>query len=137
MNRSDLQKLSRLRVAEARALFRAGQFSGAYYLAGYAVECALKACIARQTQKYDFPDKNRAIESYVHSPARLLKAADLERDLQSEVAMDVLLRASWDFVVNWTEASRYRIMTRQDADQMIKAVAARKGGVLPWIQQRW
>ena len=31
--------------------------SGAYYLAGYAVECAIKACIAKKTRKSEWPPK--------------------------------------------------------------------------------
>ena len=55
MNRNDFQKISRLRVKEAKALLDNGYPAGAYYLMGYAVECALKACIAKQTKRYDFP----------------------------------------------------------------------------------
>jgi len=40
-------------------LLRLGLFDGAYYLAGYAVECALKACIAKGTQRFEFPDKRK------------------------------------------------------------------------------
>ena len=54
MNRTDLQKLSNARIREARILFAAGEYSGAYYLAGYAVECALKACIAKSVKRHDF-----------------------------------------------------------------------------------
>src|SRR5262249_10273775 len=56
MTRADLQQLSRLRRREARVLLDAGHSAGAYYLVGYAVECALKACIARSTRRYDFPE---------------------------------------------------------------------------------
>ena len=59
MNRADLQKLSNTRIREAKALFAAGEYSGAYYLAGYAVECALKACFAKNVKQYDFPEKGR------------------------------------------------------------------------------
>lgn len=47
MNRSDFQKLTELRLTEANALLGAKCYEGAYYLTGYAVECALKACIAQ------------------------------------------------------------------------------------------
>ena len=57
-NREALQLISRQRKREAAALLRAKLFPGAYYLAGYAVECALKACVAKQTNKHDFPNKN-------------------------------------------------------------------------------
>ena len=39
MNRSDLQKIADIRVADAKLLLDAGRFEGAYYLIGYAVEC--------------------------------------------------------------------------------------------------
>jgi HEPN domain-containing protein len=65
VNRKDLQFLARARLTEARALLDAGHPDGAYYLAGYAVECALKACIAKATQRHEFPDKKkRGRESY-------------------------------------------------------------------------
>ena len=47
LSRKELQALSGIRLREARALARLGMNDGAYYLAGYAVECALKACIAK------------------------------------------------------------------------------------------
>jgi hypothetical protein len=55
MNRFDLQKMAEERVADAAALLDAGRFQAAYYLCGYAIECALKACIARKTREFDFP----------------------------------------------------------------------------------
>jgi len=66
MNRLTLQRLSRLRLKEARVLLREGMYPGAYYMAGYVVECALKACIAKQTSRHDFPDKQRAFDCHTH-----------------------------------------------------------------------
>jgi HEPN domain-containing protein len=48
MTQTDLQRLSRLRIRDAKILLKNGAHESAYYLAGYAVECALKACIAKQ-----------------------------------------------------------------------------------------
>ena len=50
LTRSDFQQLADVRAAEAAALLAAGRWDGAYYLAGYAVECALKACVAKLTK---------------------------------------------------------------------------------------
>jgi HEPN domain-containing protein len=47
VNRNGLQDLSKVRLKEATALLNLRMYDGAYYLAGYAVECALKACIAK------------------------------------------------------------------------------------------
>ena len=49
-----------MRVKEAAVLLQNGCPEGAYYLAGYAVECALKACVAKQTREHDFPDRKSA-----------------------------------------------------------------------------
>ena len=53
MDRRELQSLSRVRAKEAKALLDAGLHEGAFYLAGYAVECALKACIAKTRRAQD------------------------------------------------------------------------------------
>ena len=137
MNRADLQKLSRLRLKEARILFGAGFYSGAYYLSGYSVECALKACIAKQTQRYDFPDKTRVTESYTHKTRDLLKVAGLSELFKWAALSDPRLQASWDVVNNWSEQSRYQTWTHSDADAMMDAAGQRNGGVLPWIKRHW
>lgn len=72
VNRSDLHQLVRIRLAEARLLLQAARYEGAYYLSGYAVECALKACIAKQVKKFDFPDKRLALDSHSHNLEQLL-----------------------------------------------------------------
>jgi HEPN domain-containing protein len=53
--RKDFQRLADLRAGEAAFLAKGGREEGAYYLGGFAVECALKACIAKQTRRHDFP----------------------------------------------------------------------------------
>ncbi len=45
MNRAELQTLTTERILDSEALLRAGRWSFAYYVAGYAVECALKSCL--------------------------------------------------------------------------------------------
>lgn len=49
MNRLDLQNLALARLEEVEVLLNNHKYSGAYYLSGYVIECALKACIAKQT----------------------------------------------------------------------------------------
>src|SRR5450755_5096604 len=78
MDRKDLRALSRVRLSEARALLKAGLPDGAYYLAGYAAECALKACIAKETRRYEFPEKKRVSASHTHDLADLVKVAELQ-----------------------------------------------------------
>ena len=45
MNRTELQQLSDERIEDAKALLAVSRWPGAYYLEGYALECALKSCV--------------------------------------------------------------------------------------------
>ena len=74
MNRKDLQDLSKLRLKEAKILIDNGSYDGAYYLCGYSVECALKACIAKNTKKFDFPDKKSIEQSFTHELTKLVNS---------------------------------------------------------------
>jgi HEPN domain-containing protein len=48
--------LAEARLADAKVRLKNRRYDGAYYLAGYAIECALKACIAGRAKRHDFPD---------------------------------------------------------------------------------
>jgi len=62
MNRTDLKNLAEERLGDAQVLFDNNRFGAAYYVVGYAVECGLKACIAKLTKAEDFYDKNTGQE---------------------------------------------------------------------------
>ena len=98
MNRADLQQLAMLRIAEAKALLAAGFPAGAYYLAGYAIECAIKACIAKAVQQFDFPDKDRVNKSYQHNLVELLKPAGLESELKDAISKSKVFEGNWAIV---------------------------------------
>jgi HEPN domain-containing protein len=93
VNRNDLQFLASTRLAEAKILLGAGRSDGAYYLAGYAVECTLKACIARGTQRHEFPDKKTVDASHTHNLRDLIKVANLEFERLEEAKRDPLFPA--------------------------------------------
>jgi HEPN domain-containing protein len=137
MNRTDLQRLARLRLREAEALIARGEWSGAYYLAGYAVECALKARIARQVRRHEFPDRNRVNKSYTHDLDALVTVAGLRDPLTKELDRDAIFGASWLIVKDWREDSRYQICGEADARGLVRAIARRGHGVLQWIRHYW
>jgi HEPN domain-containing protein len=137
MNRKDFQSLSRSRLKEARVLLRNECFEGAYYLAGYVIEFALKACIAKKTRRYDFPDRQTAHESHTHDLKALVKAAGLQADLDNALANDPAFKAHWQVAVGWKETSRYQRPSAVMAAALIKAVADAKHGVLRWLRQYW
>jgi HEPN domain-containing protein len=136
MNRIDFQELSELRLKESKALLAGGFPEGAYYLAGYAVECALKACIAKRTQEHDFPDR-RSAQYYSHDLGKLLEFAKLESDLEQESQSSPGMRANWDLVKNWSKESRYEKRTLQEAMGLIQAIEDESGGLFLWLRKRW
>ena len=76
--RNDLRRLAWTRLKEARILLHNECWDGAYYLSGYAVECALKACIAKRTLRHEFPDKRIVNDSYSHDLSFLMRTANLD-----------------------------------------------------------
>ncbi|MBI1901128.1 MAG: HEPN domain-containing protein [Planctomycetia bacterium] len=137
MLRRELQRLARTRIKEARRLIAAAEYSGAYYLCGLAVECALKASIAKQTQRHEFPDKRRAQEAWDHDLVRLAKVAGLTQAIEHEVQLKTPFGRNWTLVKDWEIESRYNFWTRDDAKNLYRAIMTRTGGVLRWLQQHW
>jgi HEPN domain-containing protein len=121
MNRKVFQELTKIRVREARTLLDADHYPGAYYLIGYAVECALKACVSKQVKRYDFPDKKFANAAYTHGLEDLVGIAGLSLDLKRDR----------------NESFRYDLgITRQQARDLYSACTGRNG-ILSWIKRRW
>lgn len=137
MNRADFQRLSNVRLQESRALLAAGFPEGAYYLAGYSVECALKACIAKRTHEHDFPDKGSQ-KYYSHDLDSLLEHARLRTELDQAMQADAVLKTEWIVVQNWSEESRYDSgRGAQEAADLLSAVENATGRILSWVRQRW
>ena len=137
MNRLDFQHLSELRLNEARTLLLYGCPEGAYYLAGYAVECALKACIARRTREGDFPEKKLVNDSHTHNLKDLLRLAELKDDLEVLLEADSTMQSALDKVLEWAETSRYKRKTNQEAVALLNAIECQEGRLLPWIRRHW
>lgn len=137
MDRKELQDLSKIRLKEATALLRLGLFDGAFYLAGYAVECALKACIAKGTRRGEFPDKKKVESSHSHNLLQLIKVAGLDGACGLHAGTDAAFRSNWDFVQSWSEQDRYRRHRPESARALLAAVSDRRHGVVTWIKQQW
>ncbi len=138
MNRADLQNLAALRVQEAKLLLNGGFHAGAYYLAGYALECALKACIAKQTKEHDFPDKRIVDKSYTHSLETLIEVAGLKKELDDEIQSNGMFSKYWNVVKDWKESVRYEAgITEKRAADLYLAIDDAKHGVLQWLKKWW
>lgn len=137
MDRNDLRELADTRLRDAEVLLRNGNHAGAYYLAGYVIECALKACIARQTQRHDFPDRRVVNASWTHDLAILVRTAKLDEQLGHELRTNEAFVLNWSIVKDWTEESRYERRSKEEAEQLYAAITDREGGVLRWVRRYW
>ncbi len=134
--RRDFQRLTELRAKEAATLARSRNPQGAYYLAGFAVECALKACIAKKTKRHDFPaDAKHAGRVYSHDLKELLKLADLDKQLDRDMGNHPRLAANWSVIKAWRVDSRYETSGLNGKD-MVDSLES-PDGVLTWIKLRW
>ena len=139
MNKAELEQLADLRLAEAEALLglTPPMPDAAYYLAGYAVECALKACVAKLTALHDFPDKDFAVKCFTHKAKELVPLANLEGARTAAMAADPALAANWLIVKDWTVESRYERWTVSAATALIDAIRDPTHGVLQWVKGHW
>ena len=101
MNRRDFQAVARTRVREARILLESQEFAGAYYLLGYCVECALKACVAKQTRRHDFPSKQLANDVHTHDLEKLFRLSGVWTDFQNEKAAKEASENNWTKLPTW------------------------------------
>lgn len=133
----DLRLLTRARVREASALLDAGEWSGAYYLVGYAVECGLKACISKSFKGYAFPDPAVAKGMFTHSFIELVRHANLEVQLRADMDSDRKFAVQWALAKDWKETSRYAMWRETDAREMYNAITMPRHGVLRWVKKQW
>lgn len=138
MNRAEFRQLAELRLTDAQALLGLRRYAAAYYLGGYVIECALKACIARQFQRANIPDSRLVSNIFTHDLARLLRIADLEQPLLEAGHRDRQLELAWGTVLTWNEATRYEgRRSPAEAVDLIRAIAEPHHGVFPWLRHYW
>ncbi|MBI1903151.1 MAG: HEPN domain-containing protein [Planctomycetia bacterium] len=134
-----MRQLAEDRILDAERLLTGGRSSGAYYLAGYAVECGLKACILAHVEATGaiFQDKKYSERCWTHDLEELLRLANLKPTLDADAAGNSALSGNWAVAKDWRETSRYEQKTQPEAQAMYDAVAADPNGVLAWIRTRW
>jgi HEPN domain-containing protein len=137
MNRIDLQRIAVAHLDAAKSLIESRHWGPAYYLAGYSVECGLKACIARQFREYDFPDRQTVIDSYTHDLGKLVRTAGLSKELRLAEDASDFFKLNWTTVKDWSAESRYEDRSQSRATGIITAIDAKPNGVLEWITQHW
>ena len=139
MNRAQLRQLAEDRILDATCLLAGGRWTGAYYLAGYAVECGLKACIMAHVEAAGaiFQDKKFSEKCWTHDLEELLKLANLKSTLDAEAASNAALFANWTVARAWRETNRYEQKTQSEAQALYDAITNNLDGILPWLRIRW
>lgn len=142
MDRAELQKLAEERLADAETLLAAGRWSGAYYLAGYAVECALKSCILARLETnaaviFAEGGKKFSQNCWTHNLEDLVKLADLSDQRVADTLNNTDLFENWGIAKDWRESSRYENKVQLEAERFCEAISNKDHGVLQWIKNHW
>jgi HEPN domain-containing protein len=137
-SRDNMRQIAKLRLREAKVLLDNGYYNGAYYLCGYAVECGLKACIAKKIKRFHFTHRKFAEKCYKHELNKLLTEASIDNELEMESNLDPDFRSSWAVVKDWGPDARYLDdIDELKAKNFYKAVADRRHGVMRWLKKYW
>jgi hypothetical protein len=139
LNRPTLQQLSDARVEDAQALLAASRWSGAYYLSGYALECALKSCVLAYIERTGiiFEDRKFAEKCWTHDIETLVTLSGLNAELGVAIGANARFGTNWLTAKDWSESARYRLSTQQEAEDLFAAITDKSDGVLPWIRNHW
>lgn len=137
VSKSDLEALSDVRIREATLLYQAQHYSGAYYLAGYAIELAIKACIAKHIRSGFIPDRSFVNHIYQHKLDELIGLAGLKEALNDDIKRDPQLGGNWGIACDWSEESRYSAWDAVNAAALISAIGDPVHGVLQWLKKHY
>lgn len=138
LNRDTLRKLAESRLDEARILLVNGKWTGAYYLTGLAIECALKSCLASEVKQHDFPDKQFVNAMYVHNLENLFKlSAALWVSLQAEMQGDARLAVNWSTIKDWDDGKRYSVVGELESKALFESATEAPSGLMVWLKGKW
>jgi hypothetical protein len=132
------------RLRDADALMTGDRWAFAYYVAGYAVECALKACLLKRMvlTGWVFDDSAKRVdECRTHDVFALIRIAGMQGDLDRIHAAGtpegLAFQANWKVVKKWNVASRYNERSEAEAKELIAAITDEPDGVMTWIRNYW
>jgi hypothetical protein len=143
MNQAELRLMATERILDADALIAAGRWAFAYYVAGYAVECALKSSVLARmiVTGAVFEEKKSAPNYRTHDFGDLIVAAGLKAELDARLAHSAAVGdafvTNWGVVTQWNETSRYEAKTQLESASLYGAITNNPDGVLLWIQNYW
>ena len=137
LDKRTLEKLAVLRLDDAGYLLNNDRASSAYYLAGYAVELGLKACIAKSIHSNAIPDLAFVRSIYSHNLSDLIGVAGLTQLLNEEIDSNQDFAKHWAITNQWNGTSRYEVWDIMAARTLFVAIGDNQTGVFQWMKKFW
>ena len=139
MNKTEARNFADSWLIDAKALLDASRWRAAYYLCGYSVECALKACVFTYIESTGiiFQDKEYLKKCFTHDVEALIKAAGLEVARGLDIQSNPKRGVNWNVVKDWEVDIRYKDRDQSEAEKLYNAVSDDTNGVLSWIKTQW
>jgi hypothetical protein len=145
-SRAEFKTLANKRLDEAKALQQAGHYEAAFYLAGYAVECGLKAAVCKtlQIDIFDMPtDLHKGFKT--HRLDHLIVLSGLSKQLAEDIAADTSLSlAASPFLTppldfegwqSWSEQVRYNVI--DCPEQVLQEFVSNVDYFMSWLRNHW
>jgi HEPN domain-containing protein len=113
----ELQELAKERLSDAKVLYKAGRYEGAFYICGYALEMGLKYKICKTLGWDEYTGNGEKYKSFkTHKFDDLLHFSGAEKQKKSFIA-------EWSIVMKWDPEIRYSSTRQlsQDVKLMIEA----------------
>lgn len=140
MTKQDWRDLAEARLIDADILLQNQRWAAAYYIAGYAVECGLKACVVDLVARNPgiiYEDRRFSDACWTHTLARLIGVAGLDGDCDAQCKANVAFAKNWAAAIQWSEASRYDLTPEPRARELYEAISEPQDGVMKWIRDHW
>jgi HEPN domain-containing protein len=140
VNRHEWRQLADRWLEDAKTLLDNNRWPAAYYLAGYAVEFGLKACVLARvglTPEVIFEEQDFQKKVWTHSLEELVKRANLEKKRQDDANANPDLGDNWQVVKDWKADARYGDASEALAKKLYAAIADKPNGVMQWIRDHW
>ena len=134
------QQLAKRWLIDAKTMLDNHRWSAAYYLAGYAVECGLKACVLVRIvaePEVIFEIKKFSENCWTHNLLDLVKLAGLEPIRVADIAANRALHKNRQAVKDWNERVRFQTASHHKAKQLYRAITDNTNGVMQWIRVHW
>jgi hypothetical protein len=139
-SKKDIKNIALNKLLEARALYEAGYYDGAFYLGGYCIELALKARICKNLDIDNLFDSKYLRFFKVHDFDTLLMFSGLGERFERAKATNIDLYQNWSYICVWKEDCRYATVgnkTQIEVLQFLNAIDEPSNGFLSWIKKYW